>query len=328
MSTPEKMTNCPTEETLAAFVDGRLDSRSRRQVLEHLATCADCEAIVSAAWDIQAADAAAAPRIVRPQMGVWDFEAAEAAHAADAAQAAAATDAAATPLVMRRRFRRPLWVAAVAAVLAGVFYLPVMQKWIASKRSGGMTDVVAGYGAFVERPVAPRFSGGFSHKKMKPTMRGDTAGEVSTLDNLELLQTAARLESRGANRTWKELRASAAAQLLLGDRQRAVQLIDDAVARGGSDPSLLNDRAAIYVASGHKNAVAAAEQAWQLAKTPESAWNRALAYDNAQRDDAALRAWEDYLKLEPAGPWADEARSKMTELRDLMELTRQPVELP
>ena len=33
---------CPSDGTLAAFVDGRLDAAGRRQVVEHLADCAEC----------------------------------------------------------------------------------------------------------------------------------------------------------------------------------------------------------------------------------------------------------------------------------------------
>ena len=51
MSTPIPMSNCPSEETLAAFIDGRLDSRARRHVIAHIAICPDCHAIVTASWD-------------------------------------------------------------------------------------------------------------------------------------------------------------------------------------------------------------------------------------------------------------------------------------
>jgi hypothetical protein len=33
---------CPSEETNAAFLDGRLDEEARRQVVEHLADCGEC----------------------------------------------------------------------------------------------------------------------------------------------------------------------------------------------------------------------------------------------------------------------------------------------
>ena len=42
MRTPMEHTGFPTDETLAAFVDGRLDGETRRRVIEHMADCADC----------------------------------------------------------------------------------------------------------------------------------------------------------------------------------------------------------------------------------------------------------------------------------------------
>ena len=48
MSAPEmhEMTNCPTDETLAAFVDRKLEGAERDAVVAHLADCADCRDIV------------------------------------------------------------------------------------------------------------------------------------------------------------------------------------------------------------------------------------------------------------------------------------------
>ena len=46
MTTPMLMTEHPTEELLAAFVDDRLDSATRKPVTEHLASCGECREIV------------------------------------------------------------------------------------------------------------------------------------------------------------------------------------------------------------------------------------------------------------------------------------------
>ncbi len=48
MTAPETM-SCPSEETLAEFIDGRLDPEARRSVVEHLAVCGECRDIVMAA---------------------------------------------------------------------------------------------------------------------------------------------------------------------------------------------------------------------------------------------------------------------------------------
>jgi anti-sigma factor RsiW len=38
---------CPSEETLAAFVDGGLTAEERRSVEEHLEDCAKCRTLVA-----------------------------------------------------------------------------------------------------------------------------------------------------------------------------------------------------------------------------------------------------------------------------------------
>src|SRR5947207_13284346 len=42
MRTPMEHTGFPSEETLAAFIDGRLDDETRRRVVEHMAGCTEC----------------------------------------------------------------------------------------------------------------------------------------------------------------------------------------------------------------------------------------------------------------------------------------------
>jgi tetratricopeptide (TPR) repeat protein len=42
------MMNCPSDETLAAFIDDRLDETARAQVIDHLSTCTACRDVVNA----------------------------------------------------------------------------------------------------------------------------------------------------------------------------------------------------------------------------------------------------------------------------------------
>lgn len=51
------MTNCPDNERLAAFIDGRLRGEERTAVLAHIADCADCREIVMAADEIASGEA-------------------------------------------------------------------------------------------------------------------------------------------------------------------------------------------------------------------------------------------------------------------------------
>ena len=48
----------PSDETLAAFIDGRLDPEMRRRVVEHMATCPECYDVVLGANEMRSAQSA------------------------------------------------------------------------------------------------------------------------------------------------------------------------------------------------------------------------------------------------------------------------------
>ena len=56
MTAPMLMTDCPTPETLAEFVDGTLDDLNRRKVTAHIADCGNCREYVNMASDFQATE--------------------------------------------------------------------------------------------------------------------------------------------------------------------------------------------------------------------------------------------------------------------------------
>src|SRR5438309_4047082 len=47
----------PSDETLAAFIDGRVDADTRGRVVEHLASCAECYSVFIGATEMPAATA-------------------------------------------------------------------------------------------------------------------------------------------------------------------------------------------------------------------------------------------------------------------------------
>src|ERR1043165_6261966 len=67
----------PSDETLAAYIDGRLDEETRRSVVQHMAECPECMDVVMAANESQAAISNVAP--FRPRFWSWKTLAAAAA---------------------------------------------------------------------------------------------------------------------------------------------------------------------------------------------------------------------------------------------------------
>jgi hypothetical protein len=97
-------------------------------------------------------------------------------------------------------------------------------------------------------------------------------------------------------------------------RHRVVDAIDDS-----TDVRMLNDlsaalsnRTAVHPKMDDE-ALRCAEKAWRIGRSPEAAWNRAIATEalNGAGSDAARSAWRDYLERDPASPWAKEALKRL-----------------
>jgi len=275
MTAPAIMTDHPTDETLASFADHRLDPKEREAVIKHVANCGECFSVVETAWDFKAGETSV------------------------------------------RRFtpRLPTTLMAIAAAIAlALLALPAVREWIAPPRMG---EVIDGYKQFSKRPIESRLSGGFPHKEFTtPRGPGDEDSSLDVDDYAELRMEALENELAEAN-SWKELRDLAAAQLLAGHRDQAAQTLERSLKAAGEEkPELINDLAAAHLERARFNrdpAVAAAalkyaERAWALQKTPESAFNRALAYRTVGREKEEQRAWQDYLALDSSSPWAEEVR--------------------
>jgi hypothetical protein len=137
MSAPEFMDQVhPTDETLAAFLDGRLDKNQRRAVIEHLAECGECRTFVNDISDIKAMDEAEGNVVPMPARGGG-------------------------------------WRAAVAslAVAAGlvVVFRADIQRWTV----GATDEQVAALGAKLEtRPSEGRLSIDMPYKKPRRVDRG------------------------------------------------------------------------------------------------------------------------------------------------------------
>ena len=143
----------------------------------------------------------------------------------------------------------------------------------------------------------------------------------------------------------EELHVRGAAHMVLGDSQGAVALLERAIQEATgeldvgravsvcNDGELLTDLSVVYHArsmSDHaaRDSVASlevAEDAWRLVKSPETAWNRAIAMEALYLKPEAAIAWQQYLQLDANSEWSDEARYRLQSLAaqtDAWEATR------
>jgi CHAT domain-containing protein len=287
MTPPETHAAFPSDETLAAFIDGKLDEATRRRVIEHMATCAECYDVVLGANELRGAT------------NVVPFQ--------------------------RRRYGVISLVAAAAAVVVALFVGPIRERLMPRQKSGlaALAEV-----APKERNVEGRLSG-FPYRPLKPVKRGVGGGEEGTTANdLKLQSVASQIgEAAEANPTPENLHQYGVALLLLG-KPDAISRLEEAVHKetgeaalldaihGSKNASLLSDLSAAYVSRGQRTATSqdfllaneAADRAWKLEPTAEHAWNRAMAIEHLGGGGHAIKAWNDYLQLDPSSTWSAEAR--------------------
>ena len=146
MTAPDVMTEHPSDETLAAFVDRRLNASERRAVVEHFADCGECRTFMNDLTDIRAMDDSAGTVVPFRKPGGWRV------------------------------------LAAAIAIAAGV--LIVFSGPLRSRFSGGsMQDVVDVTSSLERRPTAGRLSAAFPYRPAAIRMR--SGGGQTTIDDVQ-----------------------------------------------------------------------------------------------------------------------------------------------
>jgi hypothetical protein len=287
-------TGFPSDETLAAFIDGRLDAETRAKVIAHMTTCSECYSVFLSATELPSRAAARDPW--RP-----------------------------------RRAWMAVATATAAAGMACAFLITPVRDHILH-REDGMSALRKA--APLQRTIAGRISG-FPYQSAAPVMRGRKSDPLQNPANASLLTAAAGVQrSVAARRTAANLHASGVANLLLGNNDVAIDTLHEsllaetgqrtvpAAIAESDDVSLLNDlSAALSTRAIAKRrpipdaveAVRCADRAWRIGRTPEAAWNRAVAVEALNGRGHAMTAWHDYLAIDATSGWAAEARKRLAD---------------
>ncbi|HYO76939.1 MAG TPA: zf-HC2 domain-containing protein, partial [Thermoanaerobaculia bacterium] len=173
MNAPAVMnTDCPTDNEIAAFIDGRLTDSARSAVIEHLAGCGDCRSLVLDANDfaamLETTDEESSAVIVDDNVTQGDFE------------------------PRRSGWKVALSVAALAAGLFVVFGGP-LEHLFGKSDIEKLAEVAAGV---PKRTMAGRLSG-FPYQKYAPMRGGKKEDAVDDADvqMYKLQAEAARIHS-------------------------------------------------------------------------------------------------------------------------------------
>jgi tetratricopeptide (TPR) repeat protein len=261
-------------QTLAAFAEGRLDAAAREALLGHLDVCADCT------------------------------------HDASLAMKAAGEEAPAKPLF------RGKWLLAVAAVIALAVALPLLRKVL---RPSPMEALAAAMPRSA-RAIEPRL-GGLAWAEYGGPERAE--GGAVDAERLKLAGAAGEVIQRAETDASPEAQHAAAIALTVIDRPLEAIAKLEAVAKTKKDARTWSDLAAARYAAAVSHgrasllpeALAAADEALQIdARFVEGLFNRALVLERMGLTAEARRAWQSYLAVDAASPWANEARAHLARL--------------
>ncbi|HEV7922106.1 MAG TPA: CHAT domain-containing protein [Thermoanaerobaculia bacterium] len=280
----------PSHETLAAFIDGRLDAQTRKRVIEHMATCSECRSIFVSTNELRGPIAA-------------------------------------TPRRLSLRWTSAFAAAfLVALILVGGYAISRRGK---GHLPSGVEALIADTSHFPNRPTAARVSG-FPYRPEEPTFRqGPATNDESTWDAkgaaAAISKRAARhptvenLHALGISHLAFGNAADAIRPLEDAIRLETGKPDVGAAIDASTDAPLLSDLSAAYFALAQRtehrearllSALDAAKRAWDLdPHSPEAAWNRAVCLEAASSSrENAVAAWDDYLRLDPSSDWAKEAK--------------------
>ena len=271
---------CRDAETLAAFAEGRLPRGEAAALIEHIAECEDCIAVLESVNEtIATRNVATFPR------------------------------------------RRSWWIAVAAALVIGVIGLTVFRERIASGPSSSLARLIE-LAPRSARPVEPRLSGGFVWAAYRGPMRA-SEGDADP-QRMRLIGTAGEIVAEAdRDRGGDAQRAAGVALLVIDKPAQAIERLRAAVQASPNDAVAWSDLAAAqYAAALHSarpsllpEALVSADRALRLdSGLAEARFNRALVLERLGLTSEAKRAWQNYLAIDSASPWAREARERLAKL--------------
>jgi CHAT domain-containing protein len=265
---------CPSEETLGAFLDGRLSGSERDAVVMHIATCDRC--IAGAAFVTQ----------VREESRTTGSQ----------------------PVAREPRSRRFNWlsIAAALVIVAGIAAF-VMR----SRAQPGIPTLIAA-APTTYRTIEPRLTG-FPWAELQ-RLRADVPPDPDALrlggaaaevlvraqrdasDDAVHAAGVAKLLLQRANEAVEQLRAVAAKSGTAAAWNDLAAAYYTSAVRDGRNANL-------------PRALAAADRAIAVDESlHEARFNRALILERMGLRNAALDAWREYLTRDPSSSWAAEAK--------------------
>ncbi len=307
---PEKRRDCPNEDDLRLLVPGLVDPGEAEELLAHAAECDWCGTILREA----ARDLAEPPTDAEEQIAgrtKW----------ADPRRRKELAKRLAAPMLHERR--RAVWWwwpaaagFATAMLVGGVGY----EQWA---RGAGHTGTLLAEAYTAHRQMDVRLPGA-AYARKDTVMSGETSSLSLPAPLFEAIPKIQRgIQAHPDDPRWLQLMGTE--YLIEGKEPAAIQELLRARSLKPEDPAILADLGAAYFQKAAKGgdepeAYQAAFEVFSQGASlrpddPVLAFDLALAAQQIKTPDVAREKWEHYLKLDPDGGWASEARGYLDALK-------------
>ena len=277
---------CVDAATLAAYVDGTLDSAGRSRVVAHLASCEDCYELVA--------------EVIRTETELEERTADDSLSLADEEKPQPAQ---AKPVFWSKPVR--------FATTGGLLAVAATALFFVIERGTALDPLVTVVGS--ERLTEARPTGGFQYGPLRSATRGPAEA-----NDVQLRVVAEQLRERAARTSAAEdVHALGIAQLLRGEIDSSIASLESAARSKPNDAAYRADVGAAYMTrflqqNNQSDAAAALDSLDKaIALSPSApareAWfNKALLLERLNRRDEALNAWNRFIALPDQSGWRDE----------------------
>jgi tetratricopeptide (TPR) repeat protein len=268
---------CLDDETVAAYVDGRIEPEKRRLVDEHLASCEDCYALLSELLHQEReTQAAKVVQLPKKQSGGFSWN------------------------------RRTVFASGALAVIAASLVM------IAINLRSPIGPLVQAVGE--ERLTMARPTGGFRYGPLRSRTRGSSepSAPLAVLTEATALRERATSSETPTNR-----HAWGIAMMLTGDLAGSIVMLGSARDHEPENGAYESDLGAAFLTrflderrdDDATQAMESFERATSLDPSLAEAWfNKALLLEALGKTGDAATAWNRYLEIDSSSPWSNEAR--------------------
>jgi CHAT domain-containing protein len=321
----EHSVECPSEESVYDLVAGILDRDAADKILKHAFRCAHCSALVRLVSEELASEVSPDETNVLAALKTssrsWqeDFGKRLASLNPSVPEISpAAPISTGRPRFLAARFvPRAYAFTAMAAVM-----LLIAGLWTYRRFKEPSVDQLLARAYFEHRTMEMRIAGAAQAPLRQE--RGPASSSLTKSTSLLKAEYEIRIELASRGEDPDVLARKGRAELLEGQYVAAIASLKHALDLNADSPDVLGDLATAYAQRGDAEgqpldfgeAIEYLGQA--LRKKPDDAvflFNRAVVNERLNLFEEASKDWEHYLRIDPKGPWADEARQHLAALQ-------------